>query len=117
MTAQEIIKAIEDSGVSVDSFGYNDIYPPADFKFSKEDLGWKEKQMEFLESIGVGEYEEVEQVGGEGEGETWYSVKYFPKHDVYIKTRGFYTSYNGTDFDYGYGEEVKPTQKTITVYE
>jgi hypothetical protein len=38
-------------------------------------------------------------------------------HDVYIKTRGFYSSYNGVDFDYGIGEVVKPVQKTITVFE
>jgi hypothetical protein len=36
---------------------------------------------------------------------------------VYIKTDGFYSSYNGTDFDYGFGSEVKPVQKTVTVFE
>lgn len=117
MTAKEIIKAFEESGIGVTAFAYGDIYAPDNFEFSSKNLGWKERQLEFLESMGVGDFEEVKQVGGEGQGETWYSVKYFPKHDVYIKTEGFYSSYNGTDFDDGYGEEVKPTQKTITVYE
>lgn len=69
------------------------------------------------DALGLGEVKEVDQYGGEGEGERWWSTKHFVDHDVYIKTRGYYSSYNGTDFDYGYGEEVKPVQKTITVFE
>lgn len=67
---------------------------------------------------GVGKFEEVEQHGGEGEGSEWYSVKYFPDHDIYIRVDGYYTSYHGTDFD-GWDSpyQVKPQQKTITVYE
>lgn len=96
MTAEEILKVLESSDVSVSSFGYDD--------FDSVELG-------------LGECEEIEQYGGEGEGSTWYSVKYFKDHDVYIRTDGYYTSYHGTDFDDGYGYEVKPAQKTITVYE
>ena len=96
MTAKEILEEVEKQGISVDSFGYSDFPEP-------------------LEN--VGSWEEIEQYGGEGQGDSWYSVKYFKDHDVYIRTNGFYSSYNGTDFDYGYGEEVKPVQKTITVYE
>lgn len=69
------------------------------------------------EELGLGEIQEVDQYGGEGEGERWWSTKHFIDHDVYIKTRGDYSSYNGIDFDYGYGEEVRPVQKTITVFE
>lgn len=65
----------------------------------------------------IGVWEEIEQVGGEDEGSTWYSVKYFKDHDVYIRTDGFYQSYHGTDFNYGFGKEVKPKKKTITVFE
>lgn len=75
------------------------------------------EKKEWLASLGLGSIEEVEQVGGEGEGDTWYSVKYFKDHGVYIKTDGFYSSYNGTDFYEGYGREVKPEQKTITVFQ
>ncbi len=53
----------------------------------------------------------------EGQGDTCYTVKHFVDHDVYIRTDGFYSSYNGTDFDYGFGKEVKPKEKVITVYE
>lgn len=70
-----------------------------------------------LKQLGLGEVIEVDQYGGEGEGETWYTVKYFKDHDVYIRTDGYYQSYNGTEFENGYGYEVRPQQKTITVYE
>jgi hypothetical protein len=72
----------------------------------------------FLDSeLGLGEIKEVEQVGGEGEGDNWWVVKHFVEYDVYIKTNAFYSSYNGTDFYYGFGEEVKPKEKSIVVYE
>lgn len=70
-----------------------------------------------LKQLGLGIVEEVKQRGGEGQGETWYSVKHFKDHDVYIRTDGFYSSYNGTDFDYGIGTVVTPQEKVITVYE
>lgn len=119
MTATEIISVLEDSQLNVSSFAYCDYSEgiPNDFQFSKEGLSWQEKEKEWLDSLGIGEIEEVEQYGGEGQGDTWYSVKYFKDHDVYIRTDGYYSSYNGTDFDEGYGYEVKPTEKTITVYE
>lgn len=62
---------------------------------------------------------EVEQVGGEGEGDHWHSVKYFPDHDIYIKVTGFYQSYDGTEFYDGWDccKEVRPQEKTITVYQ
>lgn len=67
----------------------------------------------------IGEMKEVEQHGGEGEGENWWSVKYFPKHDIYVKISGYYASYDGTSFD-GWEDDckqVKPIEKTVTVYE
>lgn len=65
----------------------------------------------------IGEPVSVEQEGGEGQGETWYQVYHWPFDDVYIRIDGFYTSYEGTSFD-GWSDvkEVRPTQKTITVY-
>jgi len=67
--------------------------------------------------IGLGKVIEVEQVGGEDEGSTWYSIKHFVDHDVYIRTDGYYQSYNGTDFHDGHGHVVTPQQRTITVFE
>lgn len=67
----------------------------------------------------VGNFKEIDQHGGEGEGERWWSVKHFVDHNVYIKVKGFYSSYNGVDFFDGWDccEEVTPKEKTIIVYE
>lgn len=70
-----------------------------------------------LDYLGLGEVEEVAQYGGEDMGTTWYSVKYFKNHDVYIRIDGHYTSYNGTDFYDGYGKEVVPTERVVTFFE
>lgn len=72
---------------------------------------------EWLTSLGLGEIVEVYKYGGEDCGSTWYSVKYFVDHDVYIRTDGYYSSYNGTDFEDGYGDEVKKVERLVTVFE
>lgn len=64
----------------------------------------------------LGECIQVHQHGGEGQGVSYYVVNYFPKHDVYIRTDGYYSSYDGLDV-YDFGHEVFPKEKTITVYE
>ena len=76
-------------------------------------------QQEWLEQNALPSWEEVDQEGGEDEGSHWHSVKYFKDHDVYIKVTGWYSSYHGTDFeDWDEAcDEVRPQQKTITVYE
>lgn len=83
---------------------------PSHFSIVRED---------FKVSKNLPNWEEVEQYGGEGMGDTWYSVKYFPEHDIYIKVTGWYQSYNGTEFYDGWGccSQVRPQQKTITIYE
>jgi len=65
-------------------------------------------------------FKQVTQEGGEGQGDHWYSVNYFPALDIYIMTVGYYQSHQGTEFYGGYEEccsQVKPAEKTITVYE
>lgn len=68
---------------------------------------------------GIGSFKEVEQEGGEGEGDHWHSVKYFPDHDIYIEVYGSYSSDNGVDFWDGWSMlfQVTPKEKTIIVYE
>lgn len=60
----------------------------------------------------------VDEEGGyEGGGEYVHRVRHFTDHNVFIKLEGFYSSYNGTDWDgYDY-EEVKPVERTVTFYE
>jgi hypothetical protein len=66
----------------------------------------------------IGAIEEVDRHGGEGQGEDWWRVYFFPKHDIYMKVSGWYSSGNGVDFE-GWEDvtQVKPQKKTITVYE
>lgn len=64
-----------------------------------------------------GEIEEVDSEGDcEGGGEYAMKVLYFKDHDIYLKIEGAYYSYNGTDWDDNV-KEVRPKQKTITVFE
>lgn len=96
MNYSEIIEKLKDSDISVNNFAYEDYN---------------------VEELGLGEIKEVEQYGGEGQGDTWYSVKYFVDHDVYIRVEGWYSSYEGSNFDgWSSCKEVKPVKKTITVY-
>lgn len=85
--------------------------------FNKTEYPYDDTIKEWWDSLGLGEWEEVEQFGGEGQGDTWYSVKHFKDHDVYIRTNGYYQSHYGTEFEEGYGYEVRPKEKLIVVYE
>jgi hypothetical protein len=103
---------------SIKSDEFNQIqsaYWNFDTKYKVENL----METEYLVSLGVGDWTEVDQRGGEGEGDVWYSVKYFPDLDMYIRIDGYYQSFHGTDFDDGWEScsEVKPVEKTIIVYE
>lgn len=96
---QEILEKLKEKIKNVRQFAYEDY---------EQNLGEE-----------LGEVREVEQYGGEGQGDAWYSVKHFINHDVYIKVDGWYQSNYGVEFE-DWNEacnEVKPSQKTITVYE
>jgi len=62
---------------------------------------------------------EVNRTGGMDEGSNWSRTYHFTEHDVYLKVSGYYQSHYGTDFDNGWDsvQEVRPKEKTITVYE
>ncbi len=96
LTAEEIIEILEKNEIDACVFGYMD--------YSSKDLG-------------LGEVKEVQQEGGEGEGEAWNSVQYFKDHDVYLRVDATYTSYNGCDFDDSTIKEVKPVERMVTFYE
>jgi hypothetical protein len=82
---------------------------PGDFAYENYDQN----------KLGFGPIREIEQIGGEGGGSNWFSIKHMEKTNQYFKISGYYQSYSGTDFD-SYEDclrEVSPKQKTITVYE
>lgn len=117
MTAQEILEKVEESGMSVYNFAYGEWLEAENIEIPEEITDYKEQEKFILDTLGLGEVERVYQKGGEGQGDHWESVKYFRDHDVYIKTVGHYSSYEGVDFYSGYGKEVRPKEKTITVYQ
>lgn len=59
----------------------------------------------------------VDEFGGEGQGDSYWSVYSFTKDDetVYVKFDGWYQSYNGAEYDSWFF--VKPVQVTVTQYE
>lgn len=71
--------------------------------------------------LGLGECTtDVYKQGGEGKGEDWRRVHRFVDHDIFIEVRGHYVSHDGVGFYDSFEDhvkEVKPVQKTITVYE
>jgi hypothetical protein len=72
-----------------------------------------------ISELGLGPIVEVKQHGGSGMGDIWYSVKYFVDHDVYINVHGFYSSYEGIEFeDWDSAcSNVKPVTKSVVFYE
>lgn len=94
MTAEEIIKLISEKDLSV-------------YDLEEQD-GTKEA---------FGEIEVVDEKGDcEGGGDYSMKVFHFKDHNCFIKVTGFYSSYNGTDWDSDW-KEVAPKEKLITVYE
>ena len=93
MTFNELVKEINDAGITKENFGF----------------GHRNFNEKFTNT-------KVDQQGGEGEGEYWYVVRYFSEHDIYIKLEGFYTSYDGVDFNGDDYVEVFPTIVTKTEY-
>jgi hypothetical protein len=98
MNYEEILAVLKDKIDNVSDFAHGDFNP---------------------KELGLGECtKDIFCQGGEGEGETWVRVHHFVDHNVFIKTTGFYTSYNGTDFDgWGCCSQVTPKEKVITIYE
>lgn len=94
LTGKEIIEILKD------------IMEPGDFAHS-------------LTPPELGYAQVVKQHGGEGQGSSYYTVRYFKDHDVYIRVDGYYQSHYGTDFEPWdkSASIVTPKEKTITVYE
>ena len=98
MTYEEILEVLKSKIDSVSDFAYEDYN---------------------VEELGIGEIEEIDQQGGEGEGDHWQSVKFFKNHNIYIKVVGFYTSHEGTDFYSGWDccSQVVPVERKVVFYE
>lgn len=87
-----------------------------DLEFEDTDLDW-ETIRERMKSIDLNISRLELEGGGEGEGEYCYGV--IKLGEMCIKAEWSYYSYDGCQFDYIFDtlQEVKPVEKTITVYE
>jgi hypothetical protein len=96
LTGAEIIQKIKDAEISIREFAHEG----APYEIAGPNV-------------------EVYRKGGEGQGEDWRRVHHFTDHDVYLQVKGFYQSHYGVDFydEWDCITEVKPQEKTITVYE
>jgi len=80
-----------------------------------EVLGWGDiEAQKLLETVGPTKI--VHQEGDrEGGGDHSEVVVHFEEHDIYLKATGYYSSYNGTEWN-DEMTEVRPQEKVITVY-
>ena len=115
MNYQEILEEVKKQCIDVKEFAHErlngeKVYPEA--KYGTEEY-------KIYKNSVLGIVKRVAQYGGEGKGEDWWVIYHFIDHNVYIKVNGYYQSYNGTEFYDGWDccSEVKPIQKTITVFE
>ena len=128
MNAKELIDTLEENGPQRSFWNYLEGFRVDSPDFPKrgdnltdqqieqywEDL--EEFQKKFWQELGVGEFEQVDRYGGEGEGNSAWSVIHFIDLNIYLKWEGSYASYHGFDWDYP-PTEVKPKTKQITVFE
>jgi hypothetical protein len=131
LTAEEILILVEFAAEGIDHWAYFGLTDEQLFKKIHQSSELTSEVLTILNKFEIteenyrssqpmsilGDCDEVDSYGGEGQGDNWYSVKHFPLHDVYIRVDGWYQSHEGVTFDYGFGEEVRPQQKTITFYQ
>ena len=104
LTREEINKVLTDNFKNVNTL---------------ESLGWGSKKNGITTKDGI-LIQQVEQVGGEGEGDHYHIVTSLTKDNktTLIKHVGFYSSYVGVEFDgLDSFDIVEKKEKTITVYE
>lgn len=117
---EQIIEILKEE-LGDDASGISDFSHGAFGSHKFPEAKWNTPEYKEMIHEKLGEWCEIEEAatGGEGKGENWNRVFHFKDHNVYIKVHGYYSSYNGTEFDDGWDccSQVVPTQKTITVYE
>ncbi len=64
--------------------------------------------------------EHVETKGGEDEGSSYSDVYFIVSNDgalsMYVLVTGYYSSYDGVDWEYGDASEVVPHEKTVKAW-
>lgn len=106
MNAKEVIEKIEcvldDLDLSMSQF-FGEDYSNADREALSKELG---------------DFEQVEYGrGATGDHDSYDVVYHFKDHNIWLEANGYYSSWEGTDWSSAELYEVKPVQKTITVYQ
>lgn len=70
----------------------------------------------------LGKWKEIYISGGSDKGTDWVRVFYFEDHDVYLRVSGYYSSYEGVEFndpswDTNEIKEVRPKEVIRVIYE
>jgi hypothetical protein len=88
--------------------------PVVSYQFFESDVS--EEVVDWFSAKGVN-VSHIDNFGGEGEGDQYWSVYKFTEGDetIYVKFNGWYASYNGAEFTEWFF--VEPKEKMITVYE
>jgi hypothetical protein len=118
---KEFLEANEESlGLKVEDFfeGYLNFVTLENSQFEEfkqnirnKDI-YKEKEEEFDRFLNIIEDSVcVSHFGGEGEGDNYYSVYFFPRVGMYIQFQGYYQSYNGSTYTDMYQVEPKEVTK------
>lgn len=100
MNSREIIAKIRETGFDAD-------------KIKDAVNGYGEREQ--LEAA-VGKVIQAAHYGGEGQGDSYWTVWHFVDHDVYLRADGWYASYDGHEYEDGF-KEVRPKVVNETVYE
>lgn len=105
MNYQEINQKLDETGIK-NSFDLVNAFYYGDSDIDEDTLRAIFGEVEIVDSEG----------DREGGGDYAMKVFLFKDHNVFIKTTGFYSSYNGTEWDENWSN-VSPKEKTITIYE
>lgn len=111
MDSVELIKAIDTLNELIDSSNDNWMYEDVpDYENLLIDDSDEVKAI----AEKIGPWECVEHHGGEGEGDSYWTIYYFKAHNIYLDFNGWYASHHGAEFTNLV--EVFPTQVTKTEY-
>jgi hypothetical protein len=101
-------KAYENIKKAIETLG-----SAADYMWQQEGLEAEEIDDKKISELFEGQ-KEVYHRGGEGQGEDYETVWYFPNPNIYISFYGWYASHSGSEYE---GMQlVEPKQVTVTQY-
>lgn len=124
-TYSEIIEVLKSNFKSIHYFldEYRDEYDDYDDEDEIKDVEKvtnvdKHKKVKTI----LGNWNEIRVSGGEDSGSNWVRVYHFENHDVYLRVSGYYSSYEGVEFNDTSWEtneikEVRPKEVIKVIYE